>query len=114
MKSLIRTCIFAAAAIGTGFCQTGTLTGVVTDTSDAVVAGARITVVNLDTGLRREMDTNETGGYAFTLLPVGRYRVEAMKQSSRQQSRPELKLDVDQSVRLDFTLKPGAVARRWR
>src|SRR5579862_6852357 len=109
MKSLLRFWVFAGA-IGAAFSQTGTLTGVVTDTSDAVVVGTRITVVNLDTGLRREMDTNDTGGYAFALLPVGRYRVEATKQGFAQQSRPELKLDVDQSVRLDFKLRLGAVA----
>ena len=41
---------------------------------------------------------------------MGRYRVDAVREGFAPQSRPELKLDVDQSVRLDFTLRLGAVA----
>jgi hypothetical protein len=92
------------------FSQSATLTGVVTDSSEALVAGARISVVNLETGLRRDMLTNDAGSYTFTLLPVGRYRVDAAREGFAPQSRPELKLDVDQSVRLDFRLRLGAVA----
>src|SRR5262245_36336701 len=109
VKLFVRLSVFWGA-LASCYAQTATLTGVIRDTSDAIVVGARITAVNLETGLRREMDTNDTGAYTFTLLPVGRYRVDASMTGFAQQSRPELKLDVDQSVRLDFRLHPGAVA----
>jgi hypothetical protein len=109
VKLFVRLALFFAT-LGACHAQTATLTGVVRDTSDAMVVGARISAVNLETGLRREMDTNDTGAYTFTLLPVGRYRVDASMAGFAQQSCPELKLDVDQSVRLDFRLHPGAVA----
>ena len=109
MKFILRFAIFLST-IAIAYSQSATLTGVVTDASEALVAGARISVVNLETGLRREMLTNESGAYTFTLLPVGRYRVDAARDGFAQQSRPELKLDVDQSVRLDFKLRLGAVA----
>src|SRR5277367_308080 len=105
---LVVTLFLGAAAIG--FAQTATVNGVVTDSSQAVVAGASVTITNLDTGLRREARTNEAGGYTFTLLPVGRYKVDAVVPGFSPQSHPEVKLDVEQVARIDFSLKPGAVS----
>jgi hypothetical protein len=102
---LIVTTMLATAVAA--FAQTASINGVVTDSSQAVVVGAKITVTNLETGLRSEAQTNETGNYSINLLPVGRYKVEASMSGFNSQSRPELKLDVDQVARLDFTLKPG-------
>lgn len=107
-----RLCLVVALLLVTaavGFTQTATVNGVVTDSSQAVIAGASVTITNLDTGLRREAHTNETGSYTFTLLPVGRYKVDAAESGFSTQSHPEVKLDVEQVVRLDFILKPGAV-----
>ena len=101
------TLLLGAGAIG--FAQTATVNGQVTDSSQAVIAGASVIITNLDTGLRREAHTNETGSYTFTLLPVGRYKVDAAVSGFSTQSHPEVKLDVEQVVRLDFTLKPGAI-----
>ncbi|MBI4890614.1 MAG: TonB-dependent receptor [Acidobacteria bacterium] len=89
--------------------QTATLNGVITDTSEGVIIAAKVSVTNLATGLRRETQTSETGSYNFTLLPVGDYRVEAIAAGFGTQTRPSIKLDVDQVARLDFVLKPGAL-----
>ncbi len=94
---------------GSAFGQTATVNGVVTDSSHAIIGGASITINNIETGLRRETKTNDTGNYTFTLLPVGHYRVEATMSGFGAQTHPELKLDVDQVARLDFTLTPGAL-----
>lgn len=96
-------------AASAAFAQTATVNGIVTDSSDAVIAGARLEVTNLETGLRREAVTNETGAFSFNLLPVGRYRIAANANGFGVSERPEIKLDVDQVARLDFKLKPGAV-----
>ena len=61
-------CLFAAACAV--FAQSGTIQGVVTDSTDAVVAGAKVAVVNIDTGLRRELTTNDQGFYTAPTLPV--------------------------------------------
>src|SRR3954447_125950 len=97
VKHILRFAIFFFGTLAICYSQSATLTGVVTDSSEALVAGARISVVNVETGLRREILTNDAGAYTFTLLPVGRYRVEAVRDGFAPQSRPELKLDVDQS-----------------
>src|SRR5262249_37175229 len=92
-----------------GFGQTATVNGVVTDSSQAIVAGAEVTITNIETGLRRDTRTNDAGYYTFTLLPVGKYRFEAIMPGFSTQSLPQVQLDVDQVVRLDFSLKPGAL-----
>jgi len=65
MKTL---CILIALMLAAGvsiFAQTATVNGAVTDSSQAVVAGASVIITNIDTGLRREIRTNETGNYTL-------------------------------------------------
>src|SRR5438477_8004449 len=100
MKRLFLVSLLLLGAGIASFAQTATVNGVVTDSSQAMIAGADVTITNLETGLRREAHTNESGGYALTLLPVGRYKIEAASKGFAAQSRPEIKLDVDQVVRL--------------
>lgn len=54
---------------------TGTITGIVTDSSGAVVPGATVTVKNTNTGLVREFTTTGTGRYTASFLPVGSYEL---------------------------------------
>ena len=89
--------------------QTASVQGVVTDQTQAVIAAAQVTVMNLDTGLRREVSTNESGAYQVPALPVGRYKLSATQKGFSTFEVPELKLDVGQTARVDFVLKPGVV-----
>jgi hypothetical protein len=52
---------------------TQSIQGLVTDSSGAVVVGARVTLTNEDTGVSRTAVTNNTGNYSFPLVTVGRY-----------------------------------------
>ena len=56
-----------------GQAETGVITGVVTDTSGAVVPGATVTVVSTTTGLTRTVTTAPAGEYAITNLPPATY-----------------------------------------
>ena len=64
--------------------QTASIVGVVSDSSGAVVSGAQITVLNTDTGAVRTVNSGDTGAYAVTNLPVGKYRIEIKKQKFAQ------------------------------
>lgn len=105
---LLRVLSLLAASLAV-FAQSGTIQGVVKDSTDAVVAGANVAVVNLDTGLRRELVTNDQGFYTAPTLPVGRYKVSAARTGFSNAEVPEIKLDVTQTARIDFTLKTGSV-----
>src|SRR5258708_39165374 len=53
----------------------GAITGVVEDTSVAVVPNAQVMVKNTDTGRERQGTTNGSGFYVFSPLKIGNYTV---------------------------------------
>jgi len=73
---LIFTCLFVLGAASLlGQALFATLTGVVTDPSGAVVAGAKVTLVDADSGSSRDTVTDNQGYYTFASVAVGRYTV---------------------------------------
>ena len=68
--------------------STAQINGSVRDQSGALLPGAEITVTQTDTGLTRNVLTNETGSYTLTSLPVGPYRLEATLPFDPQQFYP--------------------------
>src|ERR1700685_3605282 len=57
----------------------GTILGTVTDSSGAAVAGATVTVKNIDTGLIRTTETTADGTFSVPELPIGNYSVTVEK-----------------------------------
>jgi outer membrane receptor protein involved in Fe transport len=58
---------------------TGDLTGTITDPSDAVVAGANVTLKSLETGATQSTITSSGGVYRFVLLKPGSYKVSILQ-----------------------------------
>ena len=58
----------------------GTITGVVTDTSGAAVAGANVTITSTQTGAVRTATTNAEGSFSFPELSPGIYNISVAKQ----------------------------------
>jgi len=56
---------------------TSAILGEVTDTSNAALAGATVTITNRDTGLKRNAQTDEAGRFNFPQLLPGAYTVQA-------------------------------------
>ena len=59
--------------------SSASLTGLVTDPSNAVVAGAKVTVRSQATNLERSTETDSAGYYFFASLPVGSFELTAEK-----------------------------------
>jgi len=55
--------------------STADIVGTITDATDAVVVGAKVTATNLATGLDYGTVSNSRGDFAIPLLPAGRYRI---------------------------------------
>src|SRR5688572_23351448 len=55
----------------------GTILGTVTDPSGAIVADAKVTVINEGTGLTRTVTSDRNGEYVVPSIPTGRYTVTA-------------------------------------
>lgn len=72
---------FAALAPIELFAQgnTGTVSGIVTDSSGAVVAGATVNLNDVSTGNARPTTTNDKGFYVFPYVNPGTYNVSASK-----------------------------------
>src|SRR2546427_7942429 len=106
------TAIFALIALGTclGFAQlpTGTILGVVKDSSGAVIPGASVTITNIDTSLTRTGASTEDGSYRFPALPVGHYRLEVTKEGFSALTRTGITLEVAQEARIDLILELGS------
>ena len=57
--------------------STASVTGVVRDSSGSTVVAAKLSLVNLDTSVKRETVTNSAGNYAFLSITPGNYSLEA-------------------------------------
>ena len=54
---------------------TGDISGVVTDSTGAVLPNITVTALNTDTGLSRTATTSESGSFRIPQLPIGPYKV---------------------------------------
>jgi hypothetical protein len=96
---------------GSAICQvnTASLTGLVRDSTDAIIPDAKVTARNTATGLERDDQTNSTGYYFFANLPVGSYQV-SIEKPGFQKAVSNVTLEATERGRQDFTLAVGAVS----
>jgi hypothetical protein len=97
---------------GTGWAQnsTGSIAGTVSDPSAAVVVGAKMSVINQDTGLSRMVQTNGLGQFIVSSLPVRTYSVRAEKEGFRSTIEKNITLEILQVRTVDFRLELGSVS----
>ncbi len=88
---------------------TAQLTGLVTDSTGAVIPEAQVTVSNQQTGIEREVRSGAAGSYTVPFLPPGVYRVRVDKEGFRAVVRSGVRLEVNQVGRVDFSMEVGAV-----
>jgi hypothetical protein len=88
---------------------TGTILGTVKDPSESVVANAKITATNSDTGATRTSTSGSDGAYRFSALPVGNYQIEISAAGFPTAVQKGITLAVGQEEVLNFTLKVGTV-----
>src|ERR1700685_3378002 len=101
--------LFLAQALG----QTtnGLVYGAGTEPTGAVVAGAEIDVSNQETGSHRTTTSGGAGIYVVPQLPPGIYTVSAKAQGFAIQQRENIRLEVNQSVTLDFKMSTASVSQ---
>lgn len=88
---------------------TGTLLGVVSDSSKATIAGSTIKVTNEATGTVREASSGATGEFLIPRLPAGRYTVHVEAPGFRTFENRGVIVPVDQSVTLQVAMQLGTV-----
>src|SRR5580658_5318815 len=101
---LTMACLLPVEALAQGE-TTSAIVGEITDTTNAVVSGATLTVTNHETGLKRSARTDDAGRFNFPQLKPGTYsvKVEALGFEPRENDNVVSGLGQKQTV--DFTLK---------
>src|SRR5262245_26926020 len=106
MKKLIL--LTAISAIAYAQSDTASLSGAVTDTAAAAVAGAKIVLRNVATRSQRNALTDNQGLYHFSLLIPGTYEISIDSPGMKQYHNQQLALNVAQAARLDVQLEVGS------
>src|SRR4051794_17092084 len=86
----------------------GRISGTVTDSTGAVLVGAKVSVSNTDTGLERDTTTGSSGDFVVPNLPPGPYVVVVSAPSFKRLERSGVRLEVAKEAHLDLQLSPGA------
>jgi hypothetical protein len=87
----------------------GRVQGSVTDTSEAAIAGATVTLTNVQTGVSSTRETNETGRYIFDLVLPGTYTVAVQFTGFTRFVQENVILQSRSDVTVDAILKPGDI-----
>ena len=89
---------------------TGTVEGVVTDTTGAVLPGVAVVVRNVETNISREVVTDESGRYRASALQPGTYEVAATLAGFTAQPIGNVAVLVGQTQPVDIRMQPAGVA----
>src|SRR5262245_24919681 len=96
-------CIFLATSCVL-FAQDAAITGIVSDSAQAVMPGVAIKLRNTDTNITRTVQTNQEGSYTITNLPPGPYELTAEMQGFSAYRQTGIVLQVDQVLRANLQL----------
>jgi len=101
--------ILAAFALPQGALgQSQSIVGTVADSSGAVVPGATVTAINVQTGMQRHVTTNAAGEYTIPNLDVGLYTVTAVAKGFQLQEVKDVHLEVEAVRQINFVLQVGS------
>src|SRR3954452_1482804 len=101
------TCVLLLVASMAAWGQqtTGQFTGMITDSSGAVVAGAEVIAKNAETGFSRSTESNSSGNYQLAELPPGRYSITAGAKGFSKTVRDNVVIAVGQQLTANFALR---------
>ena len=88
---------------------TGAITGVVRDSGQAVLVGAKVTILNSQTNLSQSTISAADGSYRFLALAAGTYKITVSAPGFRPYSTNEITVEVNDQLKLDITLEVGTV-----
>jgi hypothetical protein len=100
-------CLSVLVALCSAQVGTASLQGTITDPSGAVVAGATVTVKNVQTGVERVLKTDTQGRYTAPELQIGEYQVRAQMTGFQTAMRSGIALAVGDQRVVDLKLTVG-------
>ncbi len=88
----------------------GSMLGTITDSSDAAVVNAAVTITETRTGISNTTTTNTSGNYVFSNIQDGVYQIEATLSGFKKVVREGVEVKVNTTVRVDLTMEVGNVS----
>ena len=85
----------------------GSISGIVTDPSGAVIPHAQVVAANTETGVQRAARTDSAGFYSFPELPVGNYDILVQQAGFREYRQTGLVINANSALRVDVSLQIG-------
>src|SRR5438093_8661489 len=89
--------------------ETATVLGTVQDSTGAAIAGAKVTLKNLATGITVTAQSDVNGNYQFSNVKIGDYEVMAEKEGFAKAVTEKINVTINARQRVDLSLKTGAV-----
>jgi len=119
LRPLARTavvlCLLLAGSVSIVLAQSaasrGSISGTVTDPQGKAIAGAQVTVRNVDFTSARTLVTDESGAYSTPMLTTGAYTIEAKAQGFTLKKPARVTLNVGASVEVNIRMGMAAVAQ---
>ena len=102
-------CFVSIATISAQLSTTATINGTVTDASGAVIPQATVTALDQGTQITSAAQTNESGTYVFTGLPVGTYTIKVAKPGFKTYTESGVVLHPATVATVNVTMSPGEV-----
>ncbi|MGB9433499.1 MAG: carboxypeptidase-like regulatory domain-containing protein, partial [Candidatus Acidiferrum sp.] len=87
---------------------TGSIQGVVRDASQGAIAGAQITITNVETNLKYQATTGADGSYHILALPAGNYKLTVAASGFRTFVENDIVVKVNDQLQIDLTLQVGS------
>jgi hypothetical protein len=105
-------CLFPASSVSRaqGVGASGEISGTVIDPAGAAIPNAKVTVSDVEKGLKRTVLADSSGQYRVAGLPPSHYRVSAEFSGFQTEVQTNVELNVGQVVPLDFHLKLSSVS----
>ena len=103
-------CLFLSAVSLQAQVDTGSITGTVTDSSGAVVSGAKVTLTNEGTAASLAATTGSDGLYRFSPVRIGTYKLEVSMQGFKTIAETGVTVNVSSNITRNFQLQTGAVS----
>ena len=109
MTPFVALCFAGLCGALFGQTQKARITGIITDSSGAAISGASVIITQVETGIRRNAETNEVGVYDAPLLDPGKYSVAVKKQGFRSVVQSGIELHANDSVQISVPLEIGTL-----
>ncbi|MGD0509125.1 MAG: carboxypeptidase-like regulatory domain-containing protein, partial [Terriglobales bacterium] len=112
VRNFLSVYILFLCASSVAFAQAGrgSISGLVSDPSGAIVSGAKVTALNHATGITLHTVTSDAGLYSFVSLNPGIYTVTASQKGFESVAQNNVLVTVDQVTTVNVALQVGSVA----